>query len=117
MLIGLFVLPIICSAQANKQLKGPEAKNYKPWQKKKNKTATKTVVHLDRASLKGPKAKNAKPWQNKQVVQPIEILATRKVFMKGPKAKNSKPWQKDAKYYSDSKMVQMNKSEKKVVVN
>jgi len=74
-------------------LKGPKAKNYKPW-KAQAKTAT-LVVKTDEPSLKGPAFKNKKAWESQ--ANTVEVLpqSHQKERVTGPKAKNRKLWKKD----------------------
>ena len=81
-------------AQAKNDLKGPEAKNFKPWQSANAGVRLYSKVELN--VVKGPLAKNAKPWKT----QPgeLRVLSQAKPNrneLKGPKAKNFKPWQEE----------------------
>jgi len=90
MLIALFVTIGSVEAQVPKGLKGPAAKNYKPW-KDKNKEASVNVVSISsKKELKGPEAKNHKPWKDDNASTSKIIVA--KNNLKGPAAKNYKPW-------------------------
>ncbi|MDP4681074.1 MAG: hypothetical protein NWS46_12000, partial [Cyclobacteriaceae bacterium] len=92
MLIALFVTIGSVVAQVTKDLKGPAAKNYKPW-KDKNKEASVNVVSiLSKKELKGPEAKNYKPWKDKNNRAPGVKISEAKPKLKGPAAKNYKPW-------------------------
>ncbi len=98
---AILILPIIFLfvsvgyGQAKNDLKGPAAKNYKPW-KDKNKSQT-TLVTVDKSDnkLMGPEAKNHKPWENKEQFQSTTLVSTsnKKKKLMGPAAKNHKVWQ------------------------
>ncbi len=89
-------------AQNSKGLKGPAAKNYKPW-KDKNKTEI-TVVVKERQDLQGPSAKNNKVWKSKG--EDLEVYAVefdkRRKGLEGPEAKNYKPWAHSIKDFEES---------------
>ena len=68
------------------QLKGPAAKNYKPWNTTSSPSPI-TVTHPK--TLKGPEAKNSKPWEQDLKVYSIVFVARKD--LKGPKAKNHRP--------------------------
>jgi hypothetical protein len=90
--IILSIVSTAAFAQAPSNLKGPEAKNYKPWEDT-NRTNTQILVATDDNQLKGPEAKNKKVWltdanTSKKVVK----TNGNRVKPKGPKAKNAKPW-------------------------
>lgn len=73
-------------AQYN-SLKGPAAKNFKPWE---NTTQHTTVVSVRmKKAQKGPAAKNAKPWEQDYESTPVVRNNSKK--LKGPAAKNSRP--------------------------
>ena len=80
-------------AQRKNDLKGPAAKNFKPWQS--TDTGIKLYSKAELQVVQGPSAKNAKPWET----QPGEFRVLSQAQpnrneLKGPKAKNFKPWQK-----------------------
>lgn len=80
-------------AQDRNDLKGPKAKNFKPWQSEGEGATLHTSVKSER--LTGPEAKNSKPWQTE--VREFNTVATPRLNrneLKGPRAKNLKPWQK-----------------------
>lgn len=92
MVIVMFVVVGSIGAQVPKDLKGPAAKNYKPW-KDKNKGASVNVVSVSsEKTLKGPEAKNYKPWKNKSTRTSGVKIGEAKPKLKGPAAKNYKPW-------------------------
>lgn len=74
-------------------LKGPKAKNYKPW-KGQAKTTT-LVVKTDEPAQKGPAYKNKKAWDAQANKVEITPQAGVKENVTGPKAKNRKAWKKD----------------------
>ncbi|UII23164.1 hypothetical protein [Fulvivirga ligni] len=80
------------AAQERNDLKGPEAKNYKPWKNK----STKKLITYRREILQGPDAKNQKPWK-KEVNQYQEVAGRSNHNLQGPRAKNHKPWQSKKK--------------------
>ncbi|MEP0369069.1 MAG: hypothetical protein ABJN36_06165 [Cyclobacteriaceae bacterium] len=79
-------------AQSRTDLKGPAAKNYKPWQ---NKEKSDVVYVVSTAEKKqGPAAKNAKVWDRKESDQVLVVdMTSEPKKLKGPAAKNSKPWE------------------------
>ena len=81
--------------QTRTQLKGPKAKNYKPW--KADQPASYAIATLDVERAKGPKAKNARVWSDENQVQETGTLATtNRAKLKGPKAKNRNSWEADS---------------------
>ncbi|MBU2916279.1 MULTISPECIES: hypothetical protein [Reichenbachiella] len=80
-------------AQSRNDLKGPAAKNYKPW-KDKNKTEVSIVMKsTDADRVQGPAAKNQKAWDQDSKADFQEVaLVSRKNDLKGPAAKNQKVW-------------------------
>lgn len=81
-------------AQDKGDLKGPAAKNYKPWMKKEKTESKKVFTIASAQKLQGPAAKNKKSWEKDQInYNEIELKAT-KPRVTGPKAKNAKPWNK-----------------------
>jgi len=78
--------------QMRSELKGPKAKNYKPW--KANKSNTVVVASLESESFKGPEAKNARVWdKTNRVNSTTAVVSSDRATLKGPKAKNRKPWE------------------------
>lgn len=73
----------------NKQMKGPAAKNYKPWENSEK--SAKTILVTQYKQLKGPKAKNHKPWNNDCERYPMAFVDRKD--LKGPKAKNTRPFE------------------------
>ncbi|MFT6335822.1 MAG: hypothetical protein ACJA2S_002842 [Cyclobacteriaceae bacterium] len=92
MLIAMFVTVGAIEAQVPKDLKGPAAKNYKPW-RDKNKEASVNVVSIpSKKALKGPEAKNYKPWKDENDLTASIKVNEVKAKLNGPAAKNYKPW-------------------------
>lgn len=80
---------LVSFGQGKGDLKGPAAKNYKPWQDKSEKTTLVTQAKV--SDLKGPEAKNAKAW-SKSDINLVEVKSVADK-PKGPKAKNYKIWE------------------------
>jgi hypothetical protein len=81
----------LATAQSRTSLKGPAAKNYKPW-KYEQKEAV--IYTTDSENKTGPIVKNEKPWEketDKAQLIPVVFLNPKK-GLKGPVAKNYKPW-------------------------
>jgi hypothetical protein len=88
LIMSLILLSICGVAQNRNSLKGPEAKNYKPW---KNESSSLTLKSKNnRVVLKGPAAKNNKVWNNNAETISIKALNRRRIF--GPAAKNNKDY-------------------------
>ena len=77
------------SAQNNKSLKGPKAKNQKSWDSPSKKVAV--YVVMQNHDVKGPERKNQKFWTIPLLQPNPVVLADRKRY-NGPLAKNYKPW-------------------------
>ena len=91
MLVALTFGFVLSYGQTEKPLKGPKAKNAKPWMAKKQKTDIAVATNYQRVT--GPAAKNAKPWQNNQARSGFTALAASTTpRLTGPAAKNAKPW-------------------------
>ncbi len=76
------------------ELKGPKAKNYKPWKEKARKSIL--VINTTEQTKKGPAFKNEKAWERSGVKK--DTISTNLHLIsrqKGPKAKNQTPWQGD----------------------
>lgn len=67
-------------------LKGPAAKNHKPW---KNSESATTILVTQRNERKGPAAKNNKVRKENMKMNPV-VFESREE-LKGPKAKNFSP--------------------------
>lgn len=91
-LIILFVS--VGYGQAKNDLKGPAAKNYKPWKDKNKSHATLVTFDKSDKKLMGPEAKNHKPWENNEHYESVTLVSTsnNKKKLKGPEAKNHKVW-------------------------
>lgn len=93
-LIWILVIMTMSTANAQKrnELKGPEAKNYKPWAYKTE--ATTSVTTVDKSSLKSKDVKNYKAWKKEDQATQEIVLATNnnKNKLRSPQAKNYKPW-------------------------
>ncbi|WP_339925203.1 hypothetical protein [uncultured Cyclobacterium sp.] len=77
-------------AQSNNDLKGPAAKNQKPWQ---NTEKANKIYTLETSSkAQGPSAKNKKSWKSKAKNYQQVTLVSNKTRLTGPKAKNAKVW-------------------------
>ncbi|MEQ9289828.1 MAG: hypothetical protein RIG77_23065 [Cyclobacteriaceae bacterium] len=80
-------------AQHRNGLKGPKAKNYKPWKDTTKSSATLVTYEEPANKLKGPEAKNYKKWQDKGVEKNTILVSTGDTKkLKGPAAKNHKVW-------------------------
>ncbi len=89
--VALLVSSILFAAQNPKELKGPQAKNFKPWMKETPKMVV--VKKSSLKSLKGPSFKNHKTWEVEKE-QPTKAFVTKpRTRVTGPKAKNKKPWE------------------------
>ncbi|WP_066223048.1 hypothetical protein [Formosa haliotis] len=78
-------------AQDRSELKGPEYKNYKPWQ---HETTPKLIYNVtEKEQLKSPDYKNQKPWQDTTETAVVEItVGSERSKLRGPAYKNYKPW-------------------------
>lgn len=91
-MIGTAMLLWIGAANAQEwnDLKGPAAKNYKPWKSQaRNVTAD---VRSERSDVQGPEFKNQKPWNQSDATMPVDTTLDTSDKVTGPKAKNKKPW-------------------------
>lgn len=93
------ILPIILLfvsvgfGQAKNDLKGPAAKNYKPWKDKNKSHATLVTSDKSNKKLMGPEAKNQKAWKNNEQDESVIVATTSgKKKLMGPAAKNHKVW-------------------------
>jgi len=81
----------MANGQSRNDLKGPKAKNFKPWMNKTELPTT--IVTTDKKDLKGPEAKNLKRWRDERASnEQIVVFGDSKPKLKGPAAKNYKPW-------------------------
>jgi hypothetical protein len=83
----------MANAQSHSDLKGPAAKNYKPW--KQQARAGTLMVNIDKREVKGPAFKNKKPEQGKTQKEKISPDLRVREKITGPKAKNRKLWHKE----------------------
>ncbi|MBD8488290.1 hypothetical protein IFO69_05985 [Echinicola sp. CAU 1574] len=80
-------------AQEFHEIKGPKAKNYKPWKEKaRNGILT---VDLSKPDIKGPAYKQLKSWEKTSEKVTVNMDLQPISRPKGPKAKNQKPWDKN----------------------
>ena len=79
-------------AQSSNDLKGPAAKNYKPWQQKDKAPAIKVHTLETATKLQGPSAKNKKSWELETKNYKETALVSTRPKVTGPKAKNAKVW-------------------------
>ncbi len=100
-LSALFLALNVSYAQSNDNLKGPAAKNQKPWQKQSKDGVI--LVMVDDKANPGPQHKNAKPWRADQTKLGIQTSLVVRERVTGPKAKNQRPWKKEnpSKYFHD----------------
>lgn len=89
-LSALFLALNVSHAQSHKDLKGPAAKNYKPWEQQARKSTL--FIKLDGQDRKGPDFKNQKPWKEDQPKEMVNTDLRTRERVTGPKAKNQKPW-------------------------
>ncbi|GAB4107577.1 hypothetical protein GCM10028791_00230 [Echinicola sediminis] len=75
------------------ELKGPKAKNYKPWKEKARKGTL--VVNIDGSVAQGPTFKNEKVWERRNAKATVNTELQAIDRPKGPKAKNKKVWKND----------------------
>ena len=93
-MIGAAILLSVAAANAQQwnELKGPEAKNYKPWKSQaRNVTAE---VRSDKSEAMGPAYKNQKAWTQTDATTSVDTSLDTSEKVTGPKAKNKKPWKK-----------------------
>ena len=79
-------------SQTDNDLKGPAAKNYKPWQQEDKAPAIKVYTSETATKLQGPSAKNKKTWELETKNYQETALVTTRPRVTGPKAKNAKVW-------------------------
>ncbi len=89
----IFAVSIAYAQSTDKPLKGPKAKNYKPW--KNTKRPYVTLQTLDQPTkLQGPAAKNRKVWKRKKSATSSVTFGSERSKLMGPKAKNFKYYEK-----------------------
>ncbi|MFD2200310.1 hypothetical protein [Shivajiella indica] len=86
--VAFLVTLAFTNAQESGDLKGPAAKNYKPWKHQAKSEAMMVSVSPD--GKKGPEFKNSKIW--KEDSEMMVAGSKSKVKKTGPEAKNQKPW-------------------------
>ncbi|UXP31652.1 hypothetical protein N6H18_14985 [Reichenbachiella agarivorans] len=91
--LALVLVASFSFAQGRNGLKGPAAKNYKPWKDKEKTETTISMKSKDAERVQGPTAKNQKAWdkKNKEEYTEVTLVSNRK-NLKGPAAKNHKVW-------------------------
>lgn len=94
----VLILIIFIAAQAgvaaqNLDLKGPAAKNSKPWNNQAKKESV--LVSSNIETRQGPSFKNSKAWSEDRNDLGMFVYIDKKERITGPKAKNSKPWKKN----------------------
>lgn len=85
----LMGMAVIGMAQAPAHLKGPAAKNYKPWKDRTAQPDNMTLVTVEKAELTGPAAKN-RPTHQRQEGQYLQVVSLGKSTpqLMGPQYKN-----------------------------
>lgn len=84
----------VSNAQSHQDLKGPAAKNYKPWKQQARKGTL--LVKVEEQKEKGPAYKNRKHRKvDYEVVEINSDLLNKRKRITGPKAKNRKPWENE----------------------
>ena len=79
------------NAQSRNDLKGPAAKNYKPWKDILKSRAL--LVTKSSKKLRSPSVKNFKPWKMEKNKNIIEVsFGSEKNKLRSPQAKNYKAW-------------------------
>lgn len=89
-LVALFLAFNVSYAQSHSDLKGPAAKNYKPW-KEQARTSVLMAKVVD-TTEKGPAFKNKKAWKTDADQVEINTTLRERKRVTGPEAKNRKPW-------------------------
>jgi len=86
----------ISNAQSPQEIKGPKAKNYKPWKQEAQTSAL--MVNVGETPPKGPAFKNKKSWKNQADKVQVSSESKNKEQLTGPKAKNRKIWEKNGRH-------------------
>ncbi len=89
-IIALFFTVSFANAQEFKELKGPAAKNYKPW-KQQARTGS-LIVRTTPVDQQGPEAKNQRVWEQEMEMEVLSVGTEPRERVTGPEAKNKKPW-------------------------
>jgi hypothetical protein len=93
LLAALFLTLNVSHAQSHEDLKGPAAKNYKPWKQQARNGVL--LVNMEAADSKGPAYKNEKHRvKNVKKTEAATNLRKRERIT-GPKAKNRKAWESE----------------------
>ncbi len=94
-LICCLALSANAISQSRTDMKGPNAKNYKPWKHEAKATPVESKT-AGAVEVKGPRAKNKKAWRKgTEGYADVSVDTNRTKTLKGPKAKNAKPWKRD----------------------
>ncbi|UXP31653.1 hypothetical protein N6H18_14990 [Reichenbachiella agarivorans] len=108
-LIIAFALTLVASfsfAQTRTDLKGPAAKNYKPWKDKNQTEQAIAMKSEDATRVQGPAAKNQKVWDKENQAEYTEVaVVSGQNDLKGPAAKNYKVWSDSKSYNSEGTMM------------
>jgi hypothetical protein len=92
-LFGFLVITGTGYAQSSSELKGPKAKNTKPWKQNENKTKIFLVGGQQERTI-GPRAKNQRNIEEESqvvIAQPEMMAPSNRIGTTGPNAKNYKP--------------------------
>ena len=90
LIMAFFGLALVGYSQTKGDLKGPAAKNFKPW------NSTMSIAMLtsveDKEVLQGPARKNQKPQALNNQLTRVVAVGSKRNGLKGPARKNYKPW-------------------------
>ncbi len=87
----------LAGAQGRNDLKGPAAKNFKPWKNDAKVEQTIAMKSHEAEKVQGPVAKNNKVRSEQEALEFREVaVVSEKSSLKGPVAKNTKVWSTDA---------------------
>lgn len=89
-IVALFFAVSFANAQEFQELKGPAAKNYKPW-KQQARTGS-LIVRTTPVDQQGPEAKNQKVWEQDTEKEALPVGTEARERVTGPEAKNRRPW-------------------------
>jgi len=102
------------SAQSKNELKGPKAKNYKPWQNER--AATEVYSTPDDADIKGPTAKNNRftgaADESETTVAAVNTEHKRFNNLQGPNAKNRRYFASNQEKVLDDSVASTKKNKK-----
>jgi hypothetical protein len=94
-IVLLAMVSFTAQAQSRTTLKGPAAKNYKPWEDTE-KSSVRAVSYANKEDKKGPAAKNQKVWEKQSTNNEVMIVGIApKNKLMGPAAKNRKIWEEN----------------------